>query len=275
MNQKISDSKRYSNEKTNKLLFCIKRRAPWNKQPDRKIKMTQKDKEVPNNTLETTQYNIFTFFPKNFMIQISKSANLYFVLMGVIQMIPETTTTGGVPLVYSPLALIITISMVKDFLEDWKRRKEDIKENNHIVEVLKDGQFVEKKSKYIRIGDIIKIHENQMFPADIVLLKVPNNKNVGYIETKNLDGETNLKLIKVHNYFQNNLKTNQDYYDQNLNFVYEKPSPAMYRFNGYFYQEGKQEQNNNFDINNFIYRGSSLRNTKWVEGLVVYNGKKI
>lgn len=54
-------------------------------------------------------------------------------------MIPETTTTGGVPLVYSPLALIITISMVKDFLEDWKRRKEDIKENNHIVEVLKDG----------------------------------------------------------------------------------------------------------------------------------------
>ena len=47
------------------------------------------------------------------------------------------------------------------------------------------------------VGNIIKINNNEMIPADVVLLFSVNNEGQCYIETKNLDGETNLKTKKV------------------------------------------------------------------------------
>lgn len=49
----------------------------------------------------------------------------------------------------------------------------------------------------IRIGDIIKVNKNEYFPADLLLIKSANQNGIAYIETKNLDGETNMKHKKI------------------------------------------------------------------------------
>jgi magnesium-transporting ATPase (P-type) len=40
---------------------------------------------------------------------------------------------------------------------------------------------------------IVKIFQDQFFASDLVLLNSSAPKGICYIETKNLDGETNLK----------------------------------------------------------------------------------
>ena len=47
---------------------------------------------------------------------------------------------------------------------------------------------------YIRTGDIIMIEQDTQVTADVILLSTSDNNNLAFIETAELDGETNLKV---------------------------------------------------------------------------------
>jgi P-type E1-E2 ATPase len=47
------------------------------------------------------------------------------------------------------------------------------------------------------IGNIIRVNNEEFMPADLILLKSSDPKGSLFIETKNLDGETNLKIKNV------------------------------------------------------------------------------
>lgn len=85
-------------------------------------------------------------------------------------------------------------------LEDSKRHKSDSTENNRKVLIgnSQTKMFEEKKWRQLKVGQIVKVHENQFFPADMILLSSSASKGICYIETKNLDGETNLKHKQSH-----------------------------------------------------------------------------
>lgn len=62
------------------------------------------------------------------------------------------------------------------------------------------------------MGNIIKVYKDEYFPCDVLLLKHGQEAKVAYVETKNLDGETNLKLKKV---------------PQALNFLEKEPESEL------------------------------------------------
>ncbi len=84
---------------------------------------------VKDNIICTSKYTRYTFLPKNLIEQFSKMANVYFIFISFMQMIPIISITNGFPAQIFPLGVVIFISMLKDLFEDWKRHKSDHQEN--------------------------------------------------------------------------------------------------------------------------------------------------
>ena len=70
------------------------------------------------------------------------------------------------------LCMVVLVSMTKDAYEDYKRLQNDNKENNTECKLLsgRDRKTAPFKWKDIRCGWIVKVEEDQVVPADMVLL---------------------------------------------------------------------------------------------------------
>jgi len=56
-------------------------------------------------------------------------ANLYFLLIAIMPSINEISISQGKPVILLPLSVVVIINGIKDFMEDWKRKKSDDEEN--------------------------------------------------------------------------------------------------------------------------------------------------
>jgi phospholipid-translocating ATPase len=122
----------------------------------------------------------------------------------------------------------------------------------------------------VRVGDVVKIMDHESFPADILLCATSEDEDVAFVETKNLDGETNLKSrhgVPALSHFrdaascadrQNSFQINGD-----------RPDTDMYKLNANVNVGGAMSS---VDLSMTLLRGTVLRNTRWAIGVVMYTG---
>lgn len=223
----------------------------------------------PDNEISTCKYNCLTFIPKNLFEQFRKLANVYFLLIAILQVVPQTTVSNGVPNILMPLLFVVFVSAMKDLFEDLKRRKSDREENNRACLVWKQGKWMKTAWCKVMVGDIIKVLKNDYFCADLVLLSSSEAKGIAYIETKNLDGETNLKHKLSDKDLYAGFQDDMGLRPLTGSVRCEVPNNRIYQFNGMMTLEDQH-----FPLSNeqFLPRGTSLRNTGWALGLAVYTG---
>lgn len=165
-------------------------------------------REYRNNKISTSKYTLLTFLPKNLIEQFSKLANVYFLIIAFMQTIDIISISAGKPVMLMPLTFVIVVSMVKDIFEDYKRHKSDHQENykRALVFNRSSSSFEERHWRDVRVGDVVRVHQDEFFPADMVMVQSAEAKTgLCYIETKNLDGETNLKHKKAEKFMNNML----------------------------------------------------------------------
>lgn len=119
-----------------------------------------------------------------------------------------------------------------------KRHRADDEINHRDIDTFRDGQWGAVKWQNLLVGDIVKVLNNTFFPADLVLLSSSEPQSMSFIETSNLDGETNLKIRQGVPATAKFLET-KDLQNFNGTLECEPPNRHLYEFNGVLKEHGK------------------------------------
>uniref|UniRef100_A0A8C4W2Y8 Phospholipid-transporting ATPase n=1 Tax=Gopherus evgoodei TaxID=1825980 RepID=A0A8C4W2Y8_9SAUR len=187
----------------------------------------------------TAKYNIITFLPRFLYSQFRRAANAFFLFIALLQQIPDVSPTGRYTTLV-PLLFILAVAAVKEIIED-----------------------------LVAVGEIVKVTNGEHLPADLISLSSSEPQAMCYIETSNLDGETNLKI-------RQGLPLTADIKDIDSLMILlgriecESPNRHLYDFVGNIRLDGHGTVPLGPD--QILLRGAQLRNTQWVHGIVVYTG---
>lgn len=172
-----------------------------------------------SNRIRSARYTVLNFLPLNLFEQMApwrKPANFYFLCIAILQSINSISTTNGRPSILVPLCFVLAVTAVKDALEDYHRAKSDRAKNDAVYTVWRPeegqssgsgadggsvgsvcsgrGAWLKEYSKDLLVGDLVRVEENKRIPADVLLVASGMAKGTHcFVDTKDLDGETNLK----------------------------------------------------------------------------------
>uniref|UniRef100_A0A8D1NDM2 Phospholipid-transporting ATPase n=1 Tax=Sus scrofa TaxID=9823 RepID=A0A8D1NDM2_PIG len=220
-----------------------------------------------NNHVSTAKYNIITFLPRFLYSQFRRAANSFFLFIALLQQIPDVSPTGRYTTLV-PLLFILAVAAIKEIIEDIKRHKADnavnkkqtqgrntflltciIFYNNFKLSVSFVHCFVFFSPLcYSFFFSVLIILNWDLLSSRLEPLSCTGCA-MCYIETSNLDGETNLKI-------RQGLPATSDI----------KDIDSLMRLSGKIELDGHRY------VKSILLRGAQLRNTQWVHGIVVYTG---
>lgn len=121
------------------------------------------------------------------------------------------------------------------------------------------------------VGDIVRVDQDEYFPADLVCLTSSEPGGLCYIETSQLDGETNLKIRRSLP------ATANDSTVENLSLLRatitcQPPNNQLYKFVGKMNIE-EEERDVPIEVEQILLRGAKLKNTRYIYGVSIYTGR--
>ncbi|EGX45934.1 hypothetical protein AOL_s00112g123 [Orbilia oligospora ATCC 24927] len=144
------------------------------------------------------------------------------------------------------------------------------------------AKFKRDNWKNVRVGDWVRIYNNEEVPADIIILATSDADGACYVETKNLDGETNLK-VRHALHCGAGIKHARDCEKARFTVESEGPHANLYAYTGLIRWDQVDAADPNkptmpmtepISVKNLLLRGCSLRNTDWVVGVVLFTGSE-
>lgn len=262
--------------------------------PDR-----NKESNFPDNGVITSRYNVVTFLPLFLIESFKKFANTYFLIVSIFQAIPIISITDGIPLSLAPLTVVLFFEGIVTALEDRQRHRDDHVANSSKCTVMEEGKQVEKAWKDIQVGDVIKIRNREQIPADCLVIAASDDppQGVCYVETKSLDGETNLKLKQglietaeaIDSYASGRQKSEGGLSKESAmdaavsamqgKITCEAPNSHLDTFSGIAqFQFARADGSSTstaklpMSLKNIILRGCVIRSTDYMYGLVINTG---
>uniref|UniRef100_A0A0D9X7E4 Phospholipid-transporting ATPase n=1 Tax=Leersia perrieri TaxID=77586 RepID=A0A0D9X7E4_9ORYZ len=221
----------------------------------------------PGNAISTTKYTAASFVPKSLFEQFRRAANCFFLVVACVSFSPLAPYRAVSVLL--PLVVVVGAAMAKEAVEDWRRKQQDVEVNNRKVEVYDGTQsFHQTEWKKLQVGDIVKVKKDEFFPADLVLLSSSYEDGICYVETMNLDGETNLKRKQSLDVTAV-LNEEQSFHTFKAFIQCEDPNEKLYSFLGTLHYNGQQYP---LSPQQILLRDSKLRNTTEIYGIVIFTG---
>ncbi|EDW81882.2 uncharacterized protein Dwil_GK25424 [Drosophila willistoni] len=221
-----------------------------------------------NNYIKTSKYTLLTFLPFNLLEQFQRLANFYFLCLLVLQLIPAISSLTPVTTAI-PLIGVLTLTAVKDAYDDIQRHLSDSQVNNRKSKTLRSGKLIEAKWSDVQVGDVIRLDNNQFVAADILLITTSEPNGLCFIETAELDGETNLKAKQCLTETIELGEQHDALWSFNGEIICERPNNLLNKFEGTLIWKNQRFA---LDNDKILLRGCVLRNTQWCYGVVVFAG---
>lgn len=154
---------------------------------------------------------------------------------------------------------------------------DDDADNGHPTLALRNGTFVEVKWRDVVVGDVLKVMRGEVFPADLVFLSAHTSDGTApeacYVQTAQLDGETNLKLKKAVAETAEHFESTKDCADFRGIIQAEPPNGLFGKFTATVQMEPGAVPVP-LEADQLLLRGCVLRNVEYIYGVVAYTGKE-
>lgn len=229
--------------------------------------MAENHKRFKNNYIRTTKYTALTFIPLALYNQFKRFANIYFLIVAILQSIPEISPLSPISS-WAPLIFVISLSIIREAFEDLARYKSDVETNATKTERYDAGAWYTIEWKDVYVGDILRTKDKEYFAADMILLETSDPKGIAYIMTSSLDGEKNLKPKFAIPETQK-LRRTDSTFDVHGRITYGPPDENLYSYSGSLEIGGKIF---GLSAKQLLIRGASLKNTDYIIGVAVYTG---
>ena len=294
-----------------KVAECLKKRRADDDTVQSQTVYFGKGKEEENkklratNRTRTSKYTLLSWAPLSLLYQFTRVANIYFLIISILTAMPFSPKSPGSMI--GTFSAVLIFTMFKELFEDYFRMKSDREVNNTKSYVLnhETKKFEQTPWKNIQLGDVIRISKDESFPCDMLFIYSRND--VIFVDTMNLDGETNLKpktivSLELHDYIRKDLESrsiadaeepkHRDG-EHHGNHKLNKYVDRIDAINGTIESGGPSENLENWDANvhidtpgtnnnikchagidSLLLRGCYLRNVDYCYGIAVYLGKE-